>query len=296
MPNLGKQWEARLSDVRSVDELRKALVTLGNQGREFRSQVRKEVNEQVVDGVADRVEAATEGGLRDVLHALYGPDLEDLHGDKDARQHAKRLIRKSRSGQLARVLGLAASGIGGQEITNAALARWDSGYAKPRRLKPQRIGKSQAVVVDNKPLLVVALVVVLAVLSGVFVLGYVTGQPESAQSLPVTTEATPTAAPPPSSPSPPAGRTIRVTTVDPSRTLYAFVRVGEQYVPQQPCTKEEDGAGGLWRCAPSREQVEKPELVAVEVPSADLRRLADLAAAGRKIVLEDGWGTPVVVP
>ncbi|HWO61650.1 MAG TPA: hypothetical protein VNO31_16615, partial [Umezawaea sp.] len=299
MPNLGRQWEARLSDVGSLDELRKTLVTLGCQGREFRSQVRKEVDEQVVDGIADHVEAATEDGLRDVLHALYGPGLEDLQSDKDARQHAKRLIRKSRSGQLARVLGLAASGIGGQEIAIAALARWDSGYAKPRRLKPQRTGKSRtAVVVDNRPLLAVVLVVVLAVLSGVFALGYVTGRPESVQPLPVPSEVTPAAQAPPSSPSssPPTGRVVRVTTVDTGRTLYAFLRVGEQFVPQQPCSKEEDGTGGLWRCGQIREQPEQPVLVAVEVPSADLRRLADLAAAGRKIVLEDGWGTPVVVP
>ncbi|HEX6343560.1 hypothetical protein [Umezawaea sp.] len=296
MPNLGKQWDARLRDVSSIDELRKALRALGNQGREFRSMVRKDVDVRVVDDVADRVEAATGDGLRDLAHALYGLELEDLRDDEDAREHARKLIRRGRSGQFARVLGLAASSVERQDIAVVALERWDAGYPRPRRLKPQRARRPLGAVAVNRPLLAVAFAVVLAVLVAVFALGYATGRPEAATPVPDVSDVVPTSEPQPSTSARPAGRAVRVTAVDTGRVLYAFARLGEQFYPQQPCVREEDGTGALWSCAPTGTQPEKSELVAIEVPSADVPRLDGFAEGKRKITPENGWGTPVVVP
>ncbi|WP_447001927.1 hypothetical protein ACRAKI_19450 [Saccharothrix isguenensis] len=306
--SLGKLWGRRLRESGSLDRLRVELGELSKQGPEVRGQVRDEVGVQLLDKIAYQMEAYAHDDLLSVLQAVYGPDLEDLRRDQDAQRHAVDLIRKSRSGQLAKVVGLAARDIGEMGIAVAAIDRWEPGRGRYRRSRLGRAGRPSGRVDVHRPLLSAVLVAALVLLGAMFVFGYEMGSPEPAQQAPavptgeITSAAAlppeptgspePTDSPEPTGPPQPIARTLTVTSVGGEDRVYGFIEVGKSHYPQQTCVKE-SGAGVLWRCEqvnyPARREGYTPELVAVVVPKTDVERLNSAASAAEETAWEEEW-------
>lgn len=295
----GQKSVAALLRAKTVWEFDAALQTLESQEQHRRRQLRDALDLTAVDHIVYFVEiSAREKLLGRLLRAMYGPAMEDL-AQPDAHKHAAKLITRGESHQLAMMLGRFASAHGGGRLRDLAVQRWetagDAGVVLPTGLATRALRLRRR----NRYLPAAAALTALFLLVVVFLLGRAAGSSGSALARDTTT--TPPATVQPGGLLPDASGLVSsgqaAITPGENMTIYAFVRIGNAYQPQSPCSPR-DQIG--WVCQvrpnPPTGQGTHPVLVAVEVPRDEQPELNNLAEHRRFIdSRRDTWGQEVPV-
>ena len=254
-----------------------------------------ELVDQLVDVAGgDRVQAG--GGL--VQEDDVGPMDHGL-GESDALKHATKLVRESESAQLSMMLSRAAPRRG-REIRDAAFERWTAGDRSTTLVPAGRIAQALRSARRSRYLRPTVAVAVAALVSVVFLLGFLAGRPAPVQQATAVSgggtapESTTEAAT--SSSSQLTAGTVTIT-LGASQQVFALVKVGESYYPQSLCTLVGDAA---WQCTKRYEPPGKPGtqsvLVAVLVPQDQVEHLNTAAANQEAVERGKDWGHDVPVP
>ncbi|WIX92965.1 hypothetical protein [Amycolatopsis sp. DG1A-15b] len=287
----GHHPAAALLRATSVTDFDTELLRL-EKGGHYREELREAFAVDVVDAVANFAEiTAGHDILSRLLKILYGPKLQDLR-EPGALKHATRLIENGRSDQLAMLLGGSAVHKDGEAVRQAAFTRWATAGNPGRPTLTHRAVRALRLARHGRYLPAFVAVAVIASLGVAFLLGFLAGQPETAQAAStapqpaLSTEAVPAV---PSAALPAAGTVTAAPDAD--RQVFGFVKVGQAYYPQAACSSSRSGVWSCeWRAAPTPRPGEQVELIAVVVPRTQVTTLTTAAAANTKVPRGEGWG------
>jgi hypothetical protein len=307
------QLLAELLNARSVRKFSAQLGRLEQATRQpyERKKLRDALDVGAVNTVAELTESAANQFIERFLVVAYGPNLDDLR-DPDARKHAAKLVKGTQSEQFARMVGMAAAKVGAQEIFAAAFDRWSAG-GHPAGLVPTgRTAQIARWARRSRRLPIVTAVAAVAVLTAVFLLGFLAGQPEqvpgdtAAGNGTATSSSTPAAsdAPEPnSSTTEPSSSTLptigQAENLEPKQDqqVFSFVQVGDSYYPQALCVSI---GNKLWQCTrhgtpPDPSQPASVSLLAMLVPKDQVSELVALARDDWPMVKRREWTDPITV-
>jgi hypothetical protein len=228
--------------------------------------------------------------LERLLKVAYGPKLEDL-SDSDGLEHASKMINQSQSELLVMRLGRAAARRPTGPIRDAAWDRTSIGSRPATQIpaaQPDRRPRA------SRNHYLAYLVAAILLLTLVFVLGYLAGQPSP--TAPTTappgvgapTSSAAPAAPPAANPLAPF-TTVAATAIDEHQyRVFGFIQVGpDLFYPQDICTP---GDQRTWTCPVRYEPPAKTgspsKRVAYQVPVGDeteLKAMADTQKSYDKV-------------
>jgi hypothetical protein len=287
----GHHPAAALLRAKSLTEFDTELLRL-EKGGNYRGDLREAFDVDVVDAVANFAEiTAGHDILSRLLEILYGPKLQDLR-EPGALEHATRVIENGRSGQPAMLLGGFAVHKDGAAVRQAAFTRWAMGGNPGRPTLTHRAVRALWLTRRGRYLPAFAAAAMIASLAVAFLLGFLAGQPETAQAVPT---APPAAASAEAVPAPP-GATLPATgtvtaTPDADHQVFGFAKAGQAYYPQATCPGSHSGVWACeWRTAPGPRPGEQVELIAVVVPRAQVAGLVASAKAHAPVPRGEGWG------
>lgn len=287
----GRHPAAALLRAKSLTEFDTELLRL-EKGGNYREDLREAFDVDVVDAVANFAEiTAGHDILSRLVGILYGPKLQDLR-EPGALEHATRVIENGRSDQLAMLLGGFAVHKDGEAVREAAFTRWAMGGNPGRPTLTHRAVRALRLARRGRFLPAFAAAAMIASLAVAFLLGFLAGQPETAQAVAtapqaaVSTDAVPA---PPSVNLPTAGTVT--ATPDAGHQVFGFAKIGQAYYPQGTCPSLRSGVWACeWRTAPGPRPGEQVELIAVAVPRTQVAGLATSAAANATVPRGEGWG------
>jgi hypothetical protein len=272
--SLADEAVAVLRDARDLGEfLHRLRVLEHNATPAHRPAIRAALDVAAMDVAARFVEIDSRGELfRRLLAVVYGPGFEDL-ADPRAERHAARLLQRTRSDQLAQMLGTG-DNLRREAIREAVVRRWATDGSHPSERSGRMLRRMRATRVSRLlPWLAVA--AVLAALGMVFLAGYLAGRPGRAA----------TAYPGPETSAPVESLTPGTANLvaGPDQQVFAFGQAGEDLYPVGPCTAV---GNALWHCPTAGQR----DVVAIVVPRQQVGDLAARAQTGEKVRRGEGWG------
>lgn len=280
-----KHPATELVRARNRDDFEVFLRGVEDEGRSLqrRAEARAILDVAGMDAVVKAIEDNADRDVKRLVRAVYGPKCEDLD-DSNANEHATKIITEARSDRLARAVAATTFPVSKEKVATAGFTRWMTTGAARRSWRPRRSA------------LVVMAVVAVALLAGLVGWGVLIGRPDTTRGdETVPAGASRPVAPPSTSAraAPLAGRAM-FAQVDDSERVLAFVRVGERYLPRQPCVF----VTPAWQCmgdVPPLDEAEGVTLVAIPVPADQVEELLRKAVHGELVGRSGDWGTEAPV-